>query len=273
MPPAQVMTTPPCRVCGPGRMLPSGTTFCPECGRSVGQPADPSTARKATVVVTIGLVMVAMVVLVLMLGVGAVLVYRGWSSRPTVAAATPAVPRRPMAKPALPPDPPAVPPVAPSPTSDDAILAPAATEPAMPSVPARPGDVDLANDPSAAYANGPSADRLTIHGLRVGLAVSEVPAAMVRTAMPDRLVDTAGDVCVVDQGHIAEIHVRDPAVLAQLPVGDGVNVWNRFGETNGCYDAGDGSTIFRYPGRHLRVHWDFRVRRLVEIILDPPPAP
>ena len=211
--------------------------------------------------------------LLLLLAAGTALLVIGWSKWPKHARTATPVPSQPpptMTRQFAPPvrPMPAIAPTTVATTRD--VTPPPPPEPTTLSL--RPGDTDLSVDPLAAYAGGPRADRLTVHGLRVGLPVSDIPPAMLAERAPDHLRDAAGDLCAVDDGRISEIHVRDPAILIRMPMSDRDTMWAHFGKTDDAYDGGEGRSVFRYPARGLHVCWDFYADRLVEVVLCQPGA-
>jgi hypothetical protein len=265
----------PCPVCGNGRQLPADAPFCPSCGRAAAArvptvsdglglaPGD----RRLAVALTVA---VALVMLLVLAG-GVALVVAGRSTRALLATPATAPTRRPptLAPPAAAG---AAPPRAPTPNRRPAVVTPpppiVTARPAE--IVARPGDTDLTVDPLAIYAGGPPGDRLTLRGLRVGLPVSDVPDNAMDRSDPERWRDTAGDWCAVDAGQITEVHLCDPAVLARLPIDGRTALLGHFGQSRFPYDVGDGRVMFEYPARGLRLRYDDRVDRIVEVVLVRP---
>ena len=256
----------PCKVCGTGHPWPADARFCRNCGR----PANWSeTARGrvwAGVAVGAGLVAVALLVVLGLLAARQV----SQTSTPPVAAVP--VPARPT---------PSVGPTGPTLTTMPSFMRPA-TDPTPPppaavvaTVPTPAGDVDLSADPSAAYAGGPPADRLTVHGLRIGLPLSAVPVAMLDDSAPDHLRDTGGNLYAVDDGRIGEVHVRDADLLARWPIDSTADLVARFGRPADVY-TGEGNEAFPtylYPARGLHVRWDNAAGRVIELVLVRPAPP
>ena len=245
-----------CKTCSTGG-VPAGAAFCPTCGRRVGRSAD-RRGVAVGVIVTVGVV-VAVIVAVGLWVAGSATTPSG----PTITT------MRPAAR--------ATPNPMPSPDSSSAagtvVTPPPDVVPPTPAaIPVRLGDTDLATDPLSAYAGGPTADRLSVRGLRLGLAVGIIPPALLAESAPDHLRDTAGDLCAVDAGRVTEVHVRDPDLLARWPIDSTAALFARFGEPADTY-TGDGNEAFPtflYPDRGIHVRWDNAAGRIAELVLVRP---
>ena len=264
-----------CNVCGAGK-LPPTARFCRTCGRAV-RWTDTARGRRR-MAGGVG----ALVLLLPLLAVSLVALASTHTPGPTnVVALVPSIAAPRTWSVPTPPSAASVPQIAmPQPWSFPTQPSVAAAPPATPAetVPAadpiRQGDVDLWTQPLAVYAGGPSADRLSVHGLRLGLAVAEVPAGLVGSVQADRLRDVGGDLCAIDDGHISEIHVRDPALLARLPIDGPHALFARFGDPEQTY-LGDGPDrpTYQYPSRGIDVRWDAKAGRLAEVVLRRPTTP
>jgi hypothetical protein len=264
-----------CNVCGAGKLPPSAR-FCRTCGRAVRWTETASGRRRMAGGVGV------LVVLLALVAVSLVALASTHMPGPTnvVALAPPTAAPRTWSFP-TPPSVAAVPPITPpgtwsfpTPPSVAAAQPTNPTETVAADAPVRPGDIDLWTQPLAVYAGGPSADRLSVHGLRVGLAVAEVPAGLMGSVQADHLRDVGGDLCAVDDGHISEIHVRDPALLARLPIDGPSALFARFGDPEQTY-LGDGPDLptYQYPSRGIDVRWDAKAGRLAEVVLRRPATP
>ena len=254
--------TPACKVCGTGHPLPADATFCPNCGR----PAPGTLSTRVAVAWTAAIA----VVLLVLLGVGVTLIAVGRQPHRPVPVATARIAPTPSPMTGLPATRPAAPPAvaaADPPVADP--TDPPAPPVVDPAIPVRAGDSDLNADPLSAYAGGPSSDRLTVGGLRIGLPVSTVPAARTAEVEADHLRDTAGNLCAVTDGRVTEVHVRDPDVLNRMPIDSTNSLFARFGQPADAYH-GDGDTTFLYPDRGIHVRWDDVAGRITELVLVRP---
>ncbi len=263
----------PCKVCGTGHPWPSDAAFCRNCGRPAHWLETARGRRRAAGVAA------AVVAALLLLMVGLFLIVPARhvvAVAPVARAAPPSVPpaaRRPV--PVTPvPLPPSTPPAA-GRSSDAVPLDPVPLDPAPPppaTVPARPGDTDLTEQPLAAYAGGPPGNRLTVHGLGVGVAAAAVPAAMLDDSEPDHLRDAGGNLYALDADHrVSEVHVRDPDLLARMPI-DGVHaLLARFGDPEQTYGKEGGDImVYQYPSRGVDVRWNAEIDRIEEVVLRRP---
>ena len=254
----------PCKVCGTGHPWPADARFCRNCGR----PANWSeTARgrwwAATAVAAV------LVVVVVLVGLGLTLARQvGGTVTPRVAVVR--VPPPPRAS--------VVGPSGPTLTTMPAFVPPS-TGPTpsavVATVPTPAGDADLMTNWLAAYAGGPPADHLTVHGLRIGLPVSAVPVAMLDESAPDHLRDADGNLYAIDDRRISEVHIRDPDLLARWRIGSTDDLVAHFGRPADVY-TGDGNEAFPtylYPARGIHVRWDNAAGRVIEVVLIPPAPP
>ncbi len=241
-----------CKTCSAGQ--PPGAKYCRTCGRPLGRTGGRAGAPR---VVSIGIV----ALLVLLLGAAMVALRSTRQSQATTARHFAALPQRsqppppePVQKPSFGFDP------------------PSARTDAVAGVRVRPGDTDLWGEPLAVYAGGPPSDRLTVHGLRIGLPVSDVPAGLLGERAGDHLVDTGGNLYAVDDGRIGEVHIRDPELLTRLPIDGTRALIARFGEPTDVY-TGDGDQAFPtflYPDRGIHVRWDNAAEKILEVVLVRP---
>ena len=253
--------TNPCKVCSTGQPLPPDARFCRNCGREVQWWETARGRRRATAVGGAGLLLFLVVIALLVL-------VSAHHTQSVVATRVAFVPQ--VVQPAP------QPPVAPAPAPPTPVVPVDPTPPATPAVtptaPVRPGDTDLSADPLAVYAGGPPADRLSIHGLRIGLPLSDVPVALLDDSEPDHLRDTGGNLYAVDDRRISEVHIRDPDLLARLPIDSTNALLARFGQPADVY-RGDGNEFFPtylYPDRGIHVRWDNAAGRIIEVVLVRP---
>ena len=262
-----------CKTCATGA-IPADAEYCPTCGRRRGWFETPRGRRRAGLVAGAVVLLIAAGVVGLLstarhTTAGSVAVVTRTAARPPVSASPPPNESQ--------PDRPTVPAPAPLP-----ILPPPATEPAgvsdvpVPSVPSRPGDTDLTVIPLAAYAGGPSADHLSVRGVRLGLAVADIPPALIAERSPARLKDVAGNEYVVDgEGRIEEIRVREPGIIDRMPIDGTHALLSRFGDPDRPpIDVGAEMFVLVYAARGLQVRWDDGVGHLDQVTLVAPrPTP
>ena len=252
-----ILTT--CKTCSTGG-VPADADFCPNCGRRLTWTETPRGRRRAAVVAVTVLALIVAVT-----GAGLWVLAHASPHRQVVFRPAPVRRPPPPLEPLL-----AAPPVPPLPPQDVVTPTPA-TAPAA-TIPARPGDTDLTNDPLAAYAGGPNADRLSVNGFRLGLSIDDVPPTLLSDGAPDHLRDTHGNLYAVDADRISEVHVRDPDLLAHWPIDSTNDLVGHFGPPDGIATAGDNDpyATYLYPARGIHVRWDTAAGRIAELVLVRP---
>ena len=260
----------PCKVCSKGQ-LPAGSRFCPNCGRPVHWTESPAGRRRAA-----GVGVVAAVAVVLLVGF-VLLAVTQVSRAPRAVAVVPARPTNsPMPTPTPTPMPPSPSP-SPSLTRIPSTFPPVGVPTPTPSPPP-PADAngdgvtELTADPLAAYAGGPPGDRLMVRGIRVGTPAIAVPTSILTERAADHLRDVDGNLYALDRGgSVSEIHVRDPDVLARLPIDSTHALTGHFGTPDDVYtDADGGLYTYLYPARGVDVRWDAKAGRIDELVLRRP---
>ncbi len=261
----------PCKTCGTGQPWPADARFCRTCGRPAHWSETAAGRWRVAAAVTF-----AVVLLVGVVGLALVLTrtVRHVVAVPARVASRPSAVVRPVPIAPAPPVVPATPPATASSDPPAATPDAAADPPTVPSAPGRPGDTDLASDPLAAYAGGPSADHLAVHGVGPGVAVSAIPDALVAKRTPGHLQDVGGNVYDVADGRVTQVHVREAAVLDRMPIDGTHALLARFGDPDRPpQDVGAEMFVLEYAARGIDVRWDDGVQHLDEVTLYAPRAP